>query len=62
MILTRRTLVVRRSRKNDADAEKAWRGSGVRARTKILVGDFEEVILKKQVVVMVKIYRGTCHK
>jgi hypothetical protein len=27
-----------------------------------LVGDFQEVILKKQLVVIVKIYRGTCHK
>jgi hypothetical protein len=41
---TRRTI---RSVKNDVDAEKVWRGFGVRARTQNLVGDFEEVILKK---------------
>jgi hypothetical protein len=44
--LTRRKLVVG-SVKNDADAEKVWRGSGVRARTENLIEDFEEVILKK---------------
>lgn len=34
----------------------------MRARTENLEGDFEEVILKKQVVVVVKIYRVTCHR
>ena len=35
-------VVVERSRKNDADAEKAWRGSGVKGKDRNLGGSFEE--------------------